>query len=406
MKTLLPFIFCLLFSLANAQVRVTGKVIDMDGNPLEGASVYINNSSIGTTTSLQGYFDLSVEHGYYVLIVSYLGYETTSYNLNTLEVPQSIVFKLAEKPNRLNEVVIKKEDNMSRSKRAFFMKKFKDNFLGTTFLSTKTKIKNEYAIKFEYDDPTHTLDVYTIEPLVIENKGLGYKITYDLVHFQLDAVRVSYLGYSKFEDLEGSTRKERKWKEAREITYEGSLVHFLKSRVENDTLAPFVVDEIRMIPNPDRPSDKKIAEAELFVKKNGGLQRNPYVESATITQQLKVANDILEKAKLTKFVNITLRKDLPLDEYFTKEEDGYYLFSENPLRVKYLNEYPESRYPGEKSGQRYQESHMTFYNQEAMVYPIGIFKDPLEVFLLGYWAYEKVADRLPIDYKPKTTANK
>ena len=143
MKNLLPFIFCLIFNLLYSQVRVTGRVIDMNGNALQGAAVYINNSSIGTTTSLKGYFDLSVDHGYYTLIVSYLGYETTSYNLNTLEVPNSIVFKLREKPNELNEIVIKEEDKMSRSRRAFFMKKFKDNFLGITFLSLKTKIKND-----------------------------------------------------------------------------------------------------------------------------------------------------------------------------------------------------------------------------------------------------------------------
>jgi hypothetical protein len=399
MKKLLPFVFCLIFSILHAQVRISGKVIDIEGNPLEGASVYLNNSSIGTTTTARGYFELNVEHGYYTLIVSYLGYETTKYNLNTLEVPQSIVFKLVEKANRLNEIVIKKEDKMSRSRRAFFMKKFKDNFIGTSFLSAKTKIKNEYAIKFEYDDATHTLEVYTMEPLIIENKGLGYKIVYDLVHFQIDPKQVTYLGYSKFEDLEGSNRKKRKWNASRKLTYEGSLRHFLKTRVANDTLAAFVVDEIRMIPNPERPSSEEIAKAELFVKKHSGLQRNPYVTDNQIVQELKVAKAILDKSVLPKFVNITLRKDLPIEEYFIKENDGYYIFSENPLRVKYLNEYPESKYPGKKSGHKYQESQMTFFNQEAQVYPDGIFKDPLEVFLLGYWAFEKVADNLPMNYK-------
>ena len=88
-----------------------------------------------------------------------------------------------------------------------------------------------------------------------------------------------------------------------------------------------------------------------------------------------------------------------MEEYFIQEDDEYYLFSENPLRVKYLNEHPESNYPGKKSDNQYQESQMTLYSQEALFSPTGTFQDPLEVFLLGYWAFEKVADQLPIDYK-------
>jgi len=405
MKKLLPFVFCLAFSLLNAQVRVTGLVIDAVGNPLEGASVYLNNSSIGTTTSVNGNFNLNVEHGYYDLIVSYVGYETTTYNLNTLEVPQSIVFKLVEKTNRLNEIVLKEKKKMSRSRRAFFMKKFKDNFLGTTFLASKTKIKNEYAIQFDYSESANILEVNVSEPLIIENKGLGYKVVYDLIHFQMNAVEVNYLGYSKFEDLEGSAKQMKKWEASRQVSYEGSIAHFLKSRITNDTLAGFVVDEIRMIPNPARPSDEEIAEAEMFVNKNGGLQRNPYQSDQKITNTLKKANEVLEKAKLEKFIKITLRSNLSMEEYFIQEDDEYYLFSENPLRVKYLNEHPESNYPGKKSDDQYQESQMTLYSQEALFSPTGTFQDPLEVFLLGYWAFEKVADQLPIDYKSQNTAN-
>ena len=162
-----------------------------------------------------------------------------------------------------------------------------------------------------------------------------------------------------------------------------------------------MVDEIKLIPNPDRPPEEEIIKADQFLKENDGLQRNPFNTSSELALKIKAARKIMQKARLPKDIDITLRNDIPIPEYFSKQDDYIYLFSDNSLRIKYLNEYPESRYKGKYAGKKYQESHISFYNRQALIRPIGVFQDPLDVFLLGYWAFENVADRLPMDYKYK-----
>ena len=53
MKKILTFSFLLITFLIQAQVRIVGKVIDQNNEPLIGAAVYLNNTTIGTTTDDQ-----------------------------------------------------------------------------------------------------------------------------------------------------------------------------------------------------------------------------------------------------------------------------------------------------------------------------------------------------------------
>ena len=274
MQNLYLFLLLLSSFCLHAQVTISGKIIDRQGKPLQGASVYLNNTTIGTISDTKGYFNISAEHGYYALIVSYVGFETSKYNLNTLEIPDELVFELYEKTNVLDEIVMKHE--YKPSKRAYFLRKFRKNFLGQSFIAQKAKIRNEYVIKFDYDQTNDILEAYALEPLIIENKALGYKLTYDLTHFELQPIGVTYMGYTRYEFMEGNSKKKRKWEAERELAYNGSLRHFLTAAIqENDTIG-FEVDDIKMIPNPNYPKEEDIYEAEEFVQKHGGLQSNPY----------------------------------------------------------------------------------------------------------------------------------
>lgn len=71
----------LLFGMANAgaQFTITGTVRDQAGKPLTGASVFIKDTYLGTTTGQQGFFRLGIlKSDEYLLMVSFLGYETES----------------------------------------------------------------------------------------------------------------------------------------------------------------------------------------------------------------------------------------------------------------------------------------------------------------------------------------
>jgi len=74
MKKLLILFFLLNGFINNAQTRISGKVLDSNNHPLIGAAVYLNNTSIGTTTNDLGEFELFIKAGVHDLIISYLGY--------------------------------------------------------------------------------------------------------------------------------------------------------------------------------------------------------------------------------------------------------------------------------------------------------------------------------------------
>lgn len=58
-----------------AFVKVGGKIIGSSGQPLEGVSVVVKGTSIGTTSDAGGEFSLNVPDRQSVLVISYIGYE-------------------------------------------------------------------------------------------------------------------------------------------------------------------------------------------------------------------------------------------------------------------------------------------------------------------------------------------
>lgn len=71
--------------LSQAVKIVTGKVIKEDGNPLQGASVIVKGSTIGTMTDASGNFKLEMP-GDYGIVISFVGYET-------IDLPDAYAFK-------------------------------------------------------------------------------------------------------------------------------------------------------------------------------------------------------------------------------------------------------------------------------------------------------------------------
>src|SRR5688500_2906729 len=63
--------------------RVAGKVIDASTRqPLQGASVFCQNTTIGTVTNADGDFHLMLNNGGYDLAVSFMGMETQSMRIS------------------------------------------------------------------------------------------------------------------------------------------------------------------------------------------------------------------------------------------------------------------------------------------------------------------------------------
>ncbi len=96
---------------------VYGKVVSEKGEPLFGASVYLEGTQLGSQTDFDGNYEISgVPPGSYNLIASYLGYRSeTKYNIivrskGTL----SYNFALAEDSEQLEEVVVSNANQITR----------------------------------------------------------------------------------------------------------------------------------------------------------------------------------------------------------------------------------------------------------------------------------------------------
>lgn len=191
------------------QKILSGSVLDQDSRPLVGATVYINNSSSWDITNDEGKFEISIKKGFYNLIISYMGYETIRYTIRSEDFDRDLVFQMKPALNKLDEIVVKGNKKMPKRKRSRYMYQFIQNFIGTSELADKCVILNEDIINLQYDEATETLKAYAYEPLKIKHYGLGYMITYDLEYFQKSPEGVSYLGYSRYEEIESSNRNKK-----------------------------------------------------------------------------------------------------------------------------------------------------------------------------------------------------
>lgn len=85
--------------------RITGKILDENGDPLIGASVFVRGSQgNGANTDIDGNFSLSVPEGDANLRVSYIGYKTADVKVSAAE--KSVTVKLDPSVNTLDDVVV------------------------------------------------------------------------------------------------------------------------------------------------------------------------------------------------------------------------------------------------------------------------------------------------------------
>ncbi len=84
---------------------IGGTVLDAEtGQPVIGASVWVKNSTIGTTADIDGKFSLKYDDANSVLAVSFLGYEEQEFPLNTSAT--NLVVKLKTSASAIDDVVI------------------------------------------------------------------------------------------------------------------------------------------------------------------------------------------------------------------------------------------------------------------------------------------------------------
>ena len=87
---------------ASAQKRITGRVLDTNGNPVVGASVQVKGSKIKTATDAQGFFSLKdVPASAKQLNVSYLGMKP-----ETVSISGNVKVTLKDNEQSLGEAYV------------------------------------------------------------------------------------------------------------------------------------------------------------------------------------------------------------------------------------------------------------------------------------------------------------
>lgn len=106
MKSILTFLLAALSTLAVAQVRISGKVVDRSGDPLVGANIILKGTYDGASTDAMGSFTfVTTETGPQVLLVTAVSYEPVERDID-LSRDLSVVIVLKEAFNELEAVVI------------------------------------------------------------------------------------------------------------------------------------------------------------------------------------------------------------------------------------------------------------------------------------------------------------
>ncbi|HBS87772.1 MAG: hypothetical protein A2W91_11345 [Bacteroidetes bacterium GWF2_38_335] len=138
------------YSLLASAVYVKGVVRDNNGDPLPYASVYVKNSTYGTTTNFKGEYFLELKPGSYLLVFSFIGYETIEKNISLSAKSIIIDVKMKAAASLIKEVEVyantrdkaKEVMDSVREKRKYYLNSV-ESYSCKTYI--KTSIEKESA---------------------------------------------------------------------------------------------------------------------------------------------------------------------------------------------------------------------------------------------------------------------
>ena len=355
-KHLTATFFGIILSLLSfAQGTLSGKVIDAETKqPLEGASVFAQNTTIGAVTKADGSYKLSFSKGGYELVVSFTGYVAERVNIEAAG-DKVMDIELKKEDKSLGEVVIKASNEVMDGweKHGTF---FIQHFIGATPNASQTVLQNPEALHFFYFKRTDRLKVTATEPLRIVNNALGYTLQYTLdsfvYHNKTDLN--TYRGNCLYLPMEGDAEQQVKWEDARRNAYLGSRLHFLHAYYDSALKQQgFTID---MLTKSDKTKFGRLV--------------NPY---DTAFYLLDDSSDDIE-IYFPDRISITYTKAKPEAEYLKHMK----LPADVPVQISYVD-----------------------LMDAILLKPNGYFIDQRNWINQGYWSWKNLADQLPYDYRSK-----
>ena len=353
LRSFLFLLLSLLIYHLDAQTIISGIITDSSNLPIPFASVYLSKTTIGTTTSNEGNYTLTIpQDGEYELIASCIGYNASSRVLSAGGKKQTINIKLSQNLVQLEEITV----SSKAKKRVKNYTAFTRLLLGETENSQTCTIRNIEDL-FLFEDPlTGIIKGRSHKPIQIENKSLGYLVVYDFsdVTFNPATGLLQFTGGLYFQQMPGNERNIQKWTHNRLTTYYGSRMHFLRS-LFSDSLSQ----------ESYKISDCKL---ETFKLKSGAINQ-----------------------KFTPLETNSAR--------IIRNPDRTTFFAPKPLLIRYFNNHPELASEVIGYEPRKYESTIEF-SDTLTVFRNGYFKHPFAATWGGEMGNERIADLLPFDFVP------
>jgi len=211
---------------------VQGRILDAYSlEPIAYAAVYFNGTFMGTATDKHGKFEIDVSrYSSIPLTISAVGYY--SHKLTDYTAENIYVLHLFPKIYELDEVEISRRMNKKERKSRF--KHFRNEFLGSTANSRSCVILNEETIIFLYNSGKDTLRAFTLEPIQIHNRALGYNITFYLDDFVCCRKEKTLYFTGNIMYTEDLTTLRRFSERKRRLAYKGSRMHFFRALWADD----------------------------------------------------------------------------------------------------------------------------------------------------------------------------
>ena len=200
------------------------------------AAVYFDGTFAGTQSDMDGNFELSTSSNSSMpLTISCVGYYSVTQPVNT---GKPLQIYLTPKAYDVDGVVVSSKSRVGQRQKNLVL--FKSVFLGTTANAKLCSILNEKDITFNYGTDDDTLRAFASKPILIFNKGLGYKMTYFLDRFEYYKKDSSFLfkGNNIFtDDLINDKTHEQSYERKREVAYLGSRMHFFRTLWANKLIS-------------------------------------------------------------------------------------------------------------------------------------------------------------------------
>ena len=367
MKKSILFLLIAFYSISafsQSGYTISGKIIDeATKQPLQGASVFAENTTIGTATNDQGFFTLRLPGGGYSIAVTFTGYQTETKRVTAGDAGNNeMVIEIKQKEKAMEEFVVKSTSEVADGL-AKYGEFFLDNFIGKTANSKQCYIKNKEVLKFFYYRRTKRLKILATAPLEIVNDALGYTVKYQLDSFVHEYnTQVSlYTGNPLFQEMQSTDQAQvEKWNAARKVAFNGSILHFMRSMY-------------------NKKLKEEGFEIQFIVKSNEK-------ETAVPVKNFYGA------------VNYNMDDSSKMVDIFPRQKE---------VAVIYKNEGSSDMYlaTNTDASSKFQLSVLSFLPDESLnIEQNGFYFEQNDITINGYWAWEKVGDMLPynFDFKEKT----